>query len=162
MDKPVLSPPSHEAANRVLHLVSIHLRLDQSPLLIFIINFAIISFRVCEHIAIVAGSRAGTCELGILIPFTAPCGGLPVDSFPSYTTDGRSDLSTPDEGGKPLIRANGAHWPAADEIPVRAISTVAPKAFQMKLRAKHLSSSTARSQQVRTHNVLKMHRAKRA
>ena len=49
-----------EVADRVLHLaVSIHLRLDQSLRFVFIINFAIISFRVCEHIAIAVDSRAG-------------------------------------------------------------------------------------------------------
>ena len=66
-----------KVVDRVLHLrVSIHLRLDHPLLFIFIINFAIISFRVGEHIAIAADSWVGIGESDILISFMTACSGL--------------------------------------------------------------------------------------
>ena len=135
-----------EVVDRVLRLrVSIHLRLDQPLLSVFIINFAIILFRVGEHMAIVVDSRAGIGEPDTLIPFTTACGGILADSFPGLHNRWPVRDFGLRWGDSPLTRVDGAHWPAAGKTPVRAISTAAPKALAMKLRMENPSSSTAGS-----------------
>lgn len=59
----------------------IHLRLDQSLFFVFIIDFAIIAFRVGEYITIVVDVRTSIRESDGLIPFITVRSGLRVDSF---------------------------------------------------------------------------------
>jgi hypothetical protein len=72
-------------------------------------------------------------------------------------------MSNPDNGNNRLTSENGAHWVTAHAIPVRATSIVAPKVVVIKLGAETLSFFYDEPPQYgRTHNVLNMHRAKRA